>query len=200
MLKGDEDYVSLEVAKLLCELGYNEWEDRYWSKSLVVSEEAIAKYGELSDDGFFELTKEGGGKLDLSEIYTDEWHLDYWSNSNSELQAMGFGTRGFSAPLLYLANKWLTLKYGYDFEIMYETGGLNVMHKMDIVDTRRGVRCYFLCGSEEYNIMTASYENKNEMINKGLSVILKAIKEREETAKSFENKIIKESNGEIKQQ
>ena len=67
-MESEKDFVSLEVAKLLSEVGFDEWGNLYWSNGSYISDETIEKYGELSDDGFYELTKEGGGELDWDNI------------------------------------------------------------------------------------------------------------------------------------
>lgn len=40
-------------------------------KKQQIRQEIIDKYGELSDDGYYELTKDCGGKLDFDEVYED---------------------------------------------------------------------------------------------------------------------------------
>lgn len=42
-----------------------------------IRKEIIEKYGHLSDDGFYELTEDGGGTLKFDEVYVDEHVVGY---------------------------------------------------------------------------------------------------------------------------
>lgn len=50
--------------------------DYHYFLNQIIRPEIIEKYGELSDDGYFELTKRGGGKLKFDEVYGYEWALE----------------------------------------------------------------------------------------------------------------------------
>lgn len=50
--------------------------DAHYFLNQIIRPEIVEKYGELSDDGYFELTKRGGGKLRFDEVYVYEWFLE----------------------------------------------------------------------------------------------------------------------------
>ena len=66
--------VGIEDAKKLHQIGFNktdmeEWYRHAFVRAWKVSDEAVEKYGELSDDGFYELTEEGGGECKWSQLH-----------------------------------------------------------------------------------------------------------------------------------
>lgn len=72
--------ISVEIALLLSNTSFSiddmeEWYRHTYTKGSIVREDAYKRFGELTDDGFYELTKDGGGDLDWDEIYTNDWHL-----------------------------------------------------------------------------------------------------------------------------
>lgn len=50
--------------------------DSHYFRHQIIRPEIIEKYGDLTDDGYFELTKRGGGKLRFDEVYGYEWVLE----------------------------------------------------------------------------------------------------------------------------
>lgn len=82
--------IDVEDAKKLHQIGFTkadmeEWHRHAFTRGWRVSDEAVEKYGELSDDGFYELTKEGGGKCKWNEIYTNEWAIsDFYPMDGQE--------------------------------------------------------------------------------------------------------------------
>lgn len=50
--------------------------DCHYFKHQIIRPEIVEKYGDLTDDGYFELTKRGGGKLKFDEVYGYEWVLE----------------------------------------------------------------------------------------------------------------------------
>ena len=50
--------------------------DFHYFKHQIIRPEIVEKYGDLTDDGYFELTKRGGGKLKFDEVYGYEWVLE----------------------------------------------------------------------------------------------------------------------------
>lgn len=69
------EFVTIDIAKKLNEKGFD-WKSLYvYNKEQIINPKVIEEYGELSDDGYYELTKEGGGKLDWSFVYINEYQL-----------------------------------------------------------------------------------------------------------------------------
>lgn len=50
--------------------------DFHYFKHQIILPEIMEKYGDLTDDGYFELTKRGGGKLRFNEVYGYEWVIE----------------------------------------------------------------------------------------------------------------------------
>lgn len=70
--------IDLETALLLSETtfsnkDYEDWYHHIYTRRWRVRDDAYRKYGDLSDDGFYELTENGGGELKWEEIYTNDW-------------------------------------------------------------------------------------------------------------------------------
>ena len=53
----------------LCKLLYGRRSFYAWVNHQRISSEVVERYGELTDDGYYELTEEGGGSLKWSEVY-----------------------------------------------------------------------------------------------------------------------------------
>lgn len=70
-----EDFVPFELAVKLKEKGFDYKCLYVYNKEQIINPEIVKTFGELSDDGYYELTKEGGGKLDWSFVYIDEYQL-----------------------------------------------------------------------------------------------------------------------------
>lgn len=74
------------ISKELAELFYNKGvvipSILCYNDEQVINPEVIEKYGELSDDGYYELTEEGGGDLKWDYVYVYETQLlhrsDVW--------------------------------------------------------------------------------------------------------------------------
>ena len=50
--------------------------DSHYFLNQIIRPEIIEKYGDLTDDGYYELTRNCGGKLDFDEVYGYEWVLE----------------------------------------------------------------------------------------------------------------------------
>ena len=64
-----EDFVSLELGKKLKEKGFDYDTLFAYNDEQIINPKVVEKYGELSDDGYYELTKQGGGELDWDYVY-----------------------------------------------------------------------------------------------------------------------------------
>lgn len=81
--------IGIEDAKKLHQIGFTntnmeEWYRHAFVRAWRVKDEAVEKYGELSDDGFYELTKNGGGKCKWEEIYTNDWSISDFHPMNDQ--------------------------------------------------------------------------------------------------------------------
>lgn len=50
--------------------------DSHYFRHQIINPCIVEKYGELTDDGYYELTKDGGGELDFYDVYGWEWVLE----------------------------------------------------------------------------------------------------------------------------
>jgi hypothetical protein len=69
------EIVPLNLAKLLEKKGFNNKTLFSFNKEQIINPLIVEKYGELSDDGYYELTKDGGGDLDFEYVYIYEYEL-----------------------------------------------------------------------------------------------------------------------------
>lgn len=66
---GKENYVSIEVAKLLKEKEYDWVSDSMYRNNYRLKDDIKDKYPWLSDDGYLDLLKKNGGELEEDEVY-----------------------------------------------------------------------------------------------------------------------------------
>lgn len=59
-----EDFVPIELAIRLKDIGFKSKTLFCYNDVQVINPEVIEKYGELTDDGYYELTEEGGGGIE----------------------------------------------------------------------------------------------------------------------------------------
>ena len=69
------DFVDFDLAKKLKEKGFDYKCLFVYNKEQIINPEVVKTFGELSDDGYYELTKEGGGKLDWDFVYVNNYQL-----------------------------------------------------------------------------------------------------------------------------
>ncbi len=94
------DFVTLEIAKKLKEKGFSYGCLFVYNKEQVINPEIIKEFGELSDDGYYELTKDGGGRFDWNFVYIYETQLIQYSDVIIEKDIV-------RAPTISQALKWL---------------------------------------------------------------------------------------------
>lgn len=78
---------------LVCRYAYTDWTQ--------IRKDMAGKYPYLSDDGFYELTQEGGGELAWDEVYTKEpsLHEGFFRNGEDDIIA--------AAPYIWDARNWM---------------------------------------------------------------------------------------------
>lgn len=95
-----EDFVPFEIAKKLEEKGFDYKCLFVYNKEQIINPEVVKAFGELTDDGYYELTKEGGGKLDWSFVYINEYQLIQYRD-------VLFAREMIKAPTISQVLKWL---------------------------------------------------------------------------------------------
>lgn len=66
----------IEFHKFITRHNFEALSDFHYFKHQIIFPEIIEKYGDLTDDGYFELTKRGGGKLRFDQVYGYEWVIE----------------------------------------------------------------------------------------------------------------------------
>lgn len=62
-------FIPYEIEKKLQDKGFNHNSPFAYNDEQIINPEVVEKYGELSDDGYYELTKDCGGTLDFDYVY-----------------------------------------------------------------------------------------------------------------------------------
>ena len=65
-------FIPYEIEKKLQDKGFNLNSYFAYNDEQIINPEVVEKYGELSDDGYYELTKNCGGTLDFDYVYVYE--------------------------------------------------------------------------------------------------------------------------------
>lgn len=95
-----EDFVTIEIAKKLEEKGFDYKCLYVYNNEQIINPEIVKAFGELSDDGYYELTKEGGGKLDWSFVYINEYQLMQYRDIRIPIEMI-------RAPTISQVLKWM---------------------------------------------------------------------------------------------
>ena len=151
--------IDLETALLLDKTSFNcndmeDWNHHIFTKNSYISDEAIEKYGNLTDDGFYELTVEGGGDLPWNEIYSNDWHIDtYGYVPNNYLLC----------PTMYEVQEWL-IKEHKIFVLVYPYSSTSFRFEIINLNISQN-SCYFSEINLEYH----------EALKDGIKKVLKDI-------------------------
>ena len=100
-----EDFVTFDLAKKLKDKGFDYKCLCVYNKEQIINPEIVKAFGELSDDGYYELTKEGGGKLDWSFVYIDKYQLMQYRDIKVPREIL-------RAPTISQVLKWLRREKG----------------------------------------------------------------------------------------
>ena len=79
-MEQNKNRITIELAKLLPSIGFSindmeEWHKHTFTQGWRVRNDIEELYGSLTDDGYYELTIEGGGSLKWEDVYTNEWNI-----------------------------------------------------------------------------------------------------------------------------
>lgn len=102
------DYVSMDNAIMLEHFGYKPEKGEInnlmvYRYETVINPEIEKLYPNETDDGYYELTKEGGGEYDWDYVYVKDWVFDKQRYLDNEL----------IAPTYFEAARFLQEKYNY---------------------------------------------------------------------------------------
>lgn len=71
-----KNILSKEFHEFVIKHNFEVESDFHYFRHQIIRPEIIEKYGELSDDGYYELTKACGGELDFDDVYGYEWVIE----------------------------------------------------------------------------------------------------------------------------
>lgn len=126
-----EDFVTFEMAKTLKEKGFKEKCLFAYNDEQVINPKIVEEYGNLTDDGYYELTEDCGGKLKFDNVYIYEQQIILRDKIIIE--------RNFiDAPTISQVMKWLREKeisiepcatpYSYWYYMIKEKGTIKVTY------------------------------------------------------------------------
>lgn len=157
-----EDYVSLEVAKLLKEKGFDWLCDSMYANNYRVRDEILEKYPGLSDDGYQDLMKKFGGEFEENEVYGNYIEPLWIQCKNNDFYRNMYRYMIYARPTLYEAQKWLRNKHVTHIVIDFNCKGWYFR----IYDIKES---HCILGSENY------FETYEEALNAGILETLKLI-------------------------
>ena len=153
-----EDFVTFEIAKKLKEKGFNKKCLFAYNDEQIINPKVVEEYGYLTDDGYYELTEDGGGKLKFDNVYIYEQQIILRDKIIIE--------RNFiDAPTISQVLKWLREEKELHIEIyMYHNCYLFEIYNTKIYDAD------FTQKSEKYSEI--EYENYEESALAGIIYVL----------------------------
>ena len=129
----EKTHVTLNQAKKLSQMGFNEYTKNAYVKAPHLSDEIRNKYAGLSDDGYYELAY-FDKKEKPSKVYPRTWFMSNdFGGKNSDFKDF-YQVIGFSMPELTAASSWLFKNKSiiaesfYDFDkngFRWQVGDLN---------------------------------------------------------------------------
>ena len=102
-----EDIVSHNIAVKLSKKGFDYKTTYSYNEEQIINPLVIEQYGGLSDDGYYELTKDGGGDLEWDFVYI-------YSNELVKTNRIYVNRNTVPAPTIYQVAKWLRTEHNID--------------------------------------------------------------------------------------
>ena len=109
-----ENFVNYKTALALENLGYSPeslFSGMVYAERTRVRDDAEERFGSLTDDGYYDLTVEGGGTLPWEEVYETSVMLD---------RPYGFG-REVPAPTIYEAASFLRVNNKIHIDVRFKS-------------------------------------------------------------------------------
>ena len=138
-------YISLEAAKALKEIAFNEGCDYSYVNSYGVNEWAQKEFPGLSDDGYLDLLKDYGGAYEEEEIYGSKIEV-----KNHYSRNIGWGEDEYvicSCPTVEQVMQWLFEKYNILLSVCHDTS--QALENGEFVEGQH--YCYYYKMSVMYN-------------------------------------------------
>ena len=142
-----EDFVTFEIAKKLKEKGFNYKTIYSYNEEQIINPLVIEQYGELSDDGYYELTKEGGGDLEWSFVYIYNYEL-------VKTDRIYVNRNTLSSPTISQVLKWLrkekNIHIPIDFFVDIDTNEVCWYYSIKDIKNELNYISYVYSGKESY--------------------------------------------------
>lgn len=113
-----DDLVTFEISKKLEEKGFNYKCLYVYNKEQIINPEIVKEFGNLSDDGYYDLTKEGGGELDWDLVYIYEFQLMQYRDVTVLKEIV-------RAPTISQVLKWFREEKNIHIEVYTNASGYN---------------------------------------------------------------------------
>lgn len=143
--------ISYDLAEQIYEKGLILECDYAYYKIIDVRPNILMTYGDLSDDGYYELTKDGGGNLDWDDVYFYKNVLKKYEGNIENIQ--------FFAPQLDSIIQWLKDEIDTAIEVKYDKDTL----KYNVV-------CYINDG--DYIVQCPSKKDYEDAIECAISYLI----------------------------
>lgn len=156
--------ISRDFAKFLYDSGIKFDSTFVYNDEQIINPEIVKKYGELSDDGYYELTKNCGGELDFSEVYIYEpqivnrYHVIIPRNQ-------------YDAPFITDILDWLLKRHHIFIDITLTSNGFCPLINKN-VNNISGKFEYNVIPQDEYPEEIMNCQTPNEMYEKTIRFII----------------------------
>ena len=159
----------IDLAKTLKEKGFNDKTFFSYNEEQIINPDIIEKYGYLSDDGYYELTKDCGGDLNFEDVYIYTAQLMLTDD-------IRFPRNTISAPLIDNVLSWLRDVHHLNIEIISSVYGYNIMiTKTPDVPNEGGNEIYFSFNSDDGPNNAGDWDGYNECRLYAINYILNNI-------------------------
>ena len=146
------EFINYDLAKKLKEKGFNEKCLFAYNDEQVINPKVVKEYGNLSDDGYYELTEDGGGKLKWDDVYIYEQQII--------LRDKIIIKRNFiDAPTISQVLKWLSEKKKIHLVVDIEPNGYFFIVNYNITIDFDGKYQFDI-----YNSLSCYYDDKQASI------------------------------------
>ena len=156
-------FVTFEIAKKLKEKGFGYKCLFVYNKEQIINPEVVKTFGELSDDGYYELTKEGGGKLDWDFVYVNNYQLIQYRDVLIPREMI-------KAPTISQVLKWFRKEHHLHFEVVGASYGYNLI----ISDTpdKGGTDRYFSHANDDGPNDGGAWDEYKDCVLYGIKYVL----------------------------
>lgn len=156
--------ISRDLAKLFHKEGIIFDSLFVYNDEQIINPKIVEKYGELSDDGYYELTKNCGGELDFDEVYIYESQLMLYYN-------VIINRNKYNAPSIIQVLDWLLKTHHIWIDSSLSPDGfIPLIHsRVNNNDNKFG---YNIIPQDEYPVSLMHCQTPKEMYEKTIRFII----------------------------